>query len=330
MGTAAALTTQDNADTMTKDGEASRPDGRVLHEDGPALNEVGRTPCAPTIRAAYAYCKAITVGHYENFPVASILLPRRLRGAVMAIYAFARTADDFADEAQFEGVRLTRLDEWQKMLEDHHPTHPIFIALQDARSRHKIPKQLLIDLVTAFKMDCAKSRYEKFDEILFYCRHSANPVGRLMLSLFGEDSPENLRLSDFICTALQITNFWQDVAVDLKKNRIYLPAEDLKKFGVSEADLFSQQNKDAFKNLLKFQVDRAEDYFNRGRELGLRLSGRLGIEIRLTVLTGMTILKKLRAVDFDVFNNRPKLEKKDFIKLMWPAIAKKNYACFKI
>ena len=273
-----------------------------------------------SLHSAYAHCRAVNKSHYENFPVASFILPKRLRPAVDAIYAFARVADDFADEAKFEGQRLPLLEKWQTSLEEEEPTHPIFLALRDVREKHRLPKQLFVDLIMAFKQDVQKNRYQNFDEVLGYCRLSANPVGRLVLHLFGEASPENLKNSDLICTALQLTNFWQDVAIDLKKNRIYLPQDEMRKFGIDEVALGNN-----FKKLLAFQVKRTRQIFLEGALLGRVLKGRLGMEIRLTWLTGNHILDKIEQNDYDVFQNRPILNFWDYVKLLPKAITRRAF-----
>ena len=281
-----------------------------------------------SLAAAYRYCAALSRAHAENFPVASVILPQRLRPAVSAIYAFSRVADDFADEAEFAGARLERLQEWERFLLDPHPTHPIFVALHDARLRHNLSLPLFQRLLLAFKQDVQKSRYENFLEVLAYCENSANPVGRLMLELFGEANAERNAWSDAICTALQLTNFWQDVAIDLQKDRIYLPQEDLLRFGIAVgAGSKPAPNWGQVLNLpLRDQIARTREFFYRGHALGLDLGGRLGIEIRLTWLTGMKILEKIIANDCDVFNHRPTLSKKDFITLFLVALSRREYA----
>ncbi|HLD44439.1 MAG TPA: squalene/phytoene synthase family protein, partial [bacterium] len=188
----------------------------------------------------------------------------------------------------------------------------------------------LQDLLTAFKMDVTKNRYDTFSDVLFYCQHSANPVGRLVLHLFGQSSLELFRLSDYICTALQLTNFWQDIAIDLKKNRVYLPQEELDKFDLPERALFNHTINVNFKRLMQLQYDRTKDLFINGKPLGLMLSGKLGVEIRLTWLTGATILKRTHTANFDVFHNRPQLTRFDFLRLFFVALSRKRYASFKI
>lgn len=288
-------------------------------------------PRNKVVKAAYAYCHVITKNHYENFPVASMILPRKLRPAVEAIYAFSRIADDFADEKEFHGLRLKKLQEWEDQLMDPSlPTHPVFIALQDSIHRLCLPKQLFLDLITAFKMDVQKKQYQDFGDLLHYCKHSANPVGRLILHLFDHTNPQYLNLSDFICTALQLTNFWQDIAIDLQKDRIYLPQDELDKFSVSVEDLKEHKCHDNFKRLLYFQIERTKDFFEKGKLLGLEIPGKLGLELRLTWLTGMLILKRIKEANYDVFNKRPQLTKKDFIKMFFVALKKKSYAEFKV
>lgn len=283
------------------------------------------TPGA-TLRAAYAHCRKITQNHYENFPVASLLLPRPMRPAVEAIYAFSRSADDFADEAIFEGSRLERLDDWKNQLHNKETQHPIFLALHDAMTHHDLPALLFEDLLTAFRQDVTKTRYQNFAEVLHYCRHSAHPVGRLVLHLFQQGDDKKLKQSDVICTALQLTNFWQDVAIDLKKNRIYLPQNDMTECGVTEGDLQRELPTPAWARLLKMQIERTRNLFGQGHGLGLSLSGRLGVEIRLTWLSGCRLLEKIENIDYDVFRQRPTLGRWDFMALLPYALSKKLYA----
>ncbi|MBF0106097.1 MAG: squalene synthase HpnC [Deltaproteobacteria bacterium] len=282
------------------------------------------------VRAAYRYCRAIAKSHYENFPVASLIIPGRLRQALDAVYAFARIADDFADEREYEGDRLKKLDEWSRYLVDRSlPTHPVFMALKDTLSRHNITDQPFKDLITAFKMDVQKKRYADFDEVLHYCRFSANPVGRIVLGLFGQDQGAYLAWSDAVCTALQLTNFWQDLAIDLKKNRVYLPLNEFQIFDVDLDDVFRHRCDEKFKMMMAFQIERTGEFFKKGKPLGAALKGRLGVEIRLTWLSGMTVLKKIAAAEGDVFNKRPQLTKRDFAKLFFVALSRRRYERFK-
>jgi phytoene synthase len=237
-----------------------------------------------------------------------MLLPQPQRDAIAAIYAYARTADDFSDEPEFAGRRVPLLKAWIAKLDRPAGEDPIFVALQDAIRTYRLPKQLLKDLVLAFLQDCAKTRYQTFDQLLGYCRLSADPVGRLVLRVFELDTPENLKASDDICTALQLANHWQDLAADVQqRDRIYLPKEEMKRFGVSEVQLKAGKWTPALGELMRLQVDRAESLFASGEGLPSRLPGRLGLEIRLTMLGGRGILKKIRAQGFDTLASRPKL-----------------------
>lgn len=258
--------------------------------------------------------------HYENFPVGSRFISKERRPAIHAIYAFARTADDFADELLVEGEkpaparRLELLNEWERQLEacyEGHPEGPIFAALFEAVQRYNLPYQLLADLLSAFRMDVTKNRYKNFEELLFYCRHSANPIGRLVLWVHGARDEECAKLSDFICTALQLANHWQDVSVDLLKDRVYLPEDEIKRFGYSYEDLFAKRTNPSFTSLLRFQVERTRDIFHQGLPLFKRLGKNLSFEIRLTYEGGMRILEKIEGQGFDVFKARPVLRLPD-------------------
>ncbi len=267
-------------------------------------------PARWTREEAYAYCEAVARAHYENFPIASLAVPRRLRPHVCAIYAFARAADDFADEVAHDGRRLEQLDRWEAQLLrciDGRADHPVFVALGDTIAGFDLPAALFRDLLDAFRQDCRVRRYASWDDLLDYCRRSANPVGRLVLRLFGFDDDERLRLSDAVCTALQLTNFWQDVAVDLRNDRIYLPADDRGRFGVTEEDLRSGRLHEGLRALLLEMIERTRRCFEEGRPLLGKLHGRLGLEIRLTWLGGNRILDRIEAMGCDVFRARPAL-----------------------
>jgi squalene synthase HpnC len=265
------------------------------------------------------------VDHYENFPVASILLPAALRPAVEVIYAFARSADDLADEGDATPQqRITALSAYEYELDliaANQPTNtPLFQSLKKIIEQYALPLQPFRDLLSAFKQDVGTARYPTFDALLDYCRRSANPVGTLMLHLYGKADENNLRASDAICSALQLINFWQDVAIDWDKQRIYLPQEDMNRFGVTESHI-AQQNKDAaWRNLMQFEVQRARNMILSGAPLALRLPGRIGWELRLVVQGGLRILECIEAADYDVFRHRPKLGKTDWLILLWRAI----------
>ena len=255
--------------------------------------------------------RAVPVDHYENFPVASLLLPRELREPVAVIYRFARTADDFADEGDAPGEqRLALLQEFREELEKIHvhapPELPLFADVARIVREHELPLALFHDLLDAFSQDVVKNRYADFAEVLDYSRRSANPVGRLLLHLFRKNSPGNLELSDRICTSLQLINFWQDVDVDYStKNRVYLPLDDLRRFGVTEDHLREKRCDAPFRELLRFQVERARQMMLQGKPLVDALEGRFRLEIAVTVQGGLRILEKLEAVNYDVFRHRP-------------------------
>jgi phytoene synthase len=260
------------------------------------------------LSAAYRHCRRLAFGHYENFPVASVLLPQPQRDAIAAIYAFARQADDFSDEPRYAGERVALLRDWRARLDKDPDGHPIFTALADARRRWKLPKELLADLIQAFLQDCAFSRYPTFDALLGYCRLSANPVGRLVLRVFDLDRPDALRASDDICTALQLANHWQDLASDARvRDRIYLPGTDMERFGVDQEQLKAGRWSPGLGQLLRLQVDRAEALFASGQDLPGRMPGRLGLELRMTVLGGRAILRKIREQGYDTLSLRPRL-----------------------
>ncbi len=284
--------------------------------------------------SSFKYCEEIAKNHYENFPVASLLLPKAKRKYVYAIYAFARAADDFADEPGIEGgneKRISLLDEWNGKLKDcfdGKAYDPIFIALGQTAEECRIPIEPLENLLRAFKQDVIKNRYKSFDEILGYCANSANPVGRLVLMVFGANDNELFGYSDKICTALQLTNFWQDVAIDVKKDRVYLPKEDMDRFGYKYEELFSLQFNDKFRKLIEFEVIRTESIYQEGRKL-INLVGKhetakiLRKELLLTWMGGMEILSKIRQINFDVLNKRPKISLNDKIKILLRSRIKK-------
>lgn len=292
-----------------------------------AETDDGGTATAPTsahsLREAKAFCARLARDHYENFPVAPLLLPAAVRPAVQAIYAFSRIADDFADEEVHEGRRMQRLDEWGRMLEDcfrGEAIHPVFMALGDAVRRHALPPEPFRDLLAAFRMDVTRNRHPDFGSLLGYCRLSADPVGRLILHLFGHREPKLIGWSNAICTALQLTNHWQDVAIDLGRDRIYLPQDDLEEFGVSEADLRAGHVNDAFRGLMARQVERARSLFAAGRPLCDAVGGRLRLELRLTWHAGRRVLERIEAAGYDVFARRPSLSARDGLVVLGRAL----------
>jgi phytoene synthase len=257
----------------------------------------------------------VSVGHYENFPVASLLLPARLRHPVEVIYRFARSADDFADEGDDPpSLRLEKLNDYRRQLEA--PSAPLFHEVRKIIREHELPLSLFRDLLDAFAQDVTKKRYADFAQVLDYCRRSANPVGRLLLHLFKRTSESDLARSDAICSALQLVNFWQDVDLDYTKDhRIYLPQDEMARHGVTEQHLSSRTCDHAWKALMKFQVQRARELMLSGKDLGNALPGRIGLEIRATVEGGLRILEKIEHAGYDVFRRRPRLRAFD-----WPLL----------
>jgi squalene synthase HpnC len=248
----------------------------------------------------------VSVGHYENFPVASLLLPATLRDPVAVIYRFARSADDIADEGDDTATaRIEKLRGYREALQRlAHPDTPLFAEVARIVRKHALPISLFHDLLDAFAQDVVKKRYATFTEVLEYCRRSANPVGRLLLHLFKRTSETELAQSDAICTALQLINFWQDVAIDYAKDRIYLPQDEMAAHGVSEAQIGAQRCDAPFRALMRAQVRRSRELMLRGAPLGVALPGRIGLEIRATVQGGLRILEKIEAAAYDVFRRR--------------------------
>jgi phytoene synthase len=267
----------------------------------------------------------VSVGHYENFPVASVLLPEPLRAPIAAIYRFARSADDIADEGNAPAEqRLDRLARYAAHLQaigrGAEPDEPPFRDLARVVRAHALPLEPFRDLLDAFRQDVLKTRYADFGELLDYCRRSANPVGRLLLHLFGRNDAAALRQSDAICSSLQLVNFWQDVALDWRKDRLYLPLDEMRRFGVGEQHLREQRCDEAWRALMAFQCDRARAMMLAGAPLAGTLRGRLALEIALTVQGGLRILEKLRAVGYDSFRRRPVLGRLDWPVLLWRAL----------
>ncbi|MDL1894117.1 squalene synthase HpnC [Sphingobacteriales bacterium CHB3] len=273
-----------------------------------------------SIQDAFQHCENIARSHYENFPVASFFLPKHLRPYIAAVYAFSRIADDFADEGTLPAqARLDKLDDWQRQLDkcyEGKTSHPVFIALAEVTRRKNMPKQLLTDLLTAFKMDVTTNRYATFDDLSYYCKHSANPVGRIVLHLFDDASERNMLLSDSICTALQLANFWQDISVDLHKGRIYVRLEDMHRFGYTEEEFFSRCRDERFISLMKFEVERTRGIFNAGRPLLTEATRKLRFELLLTWNGGVTILNKIENQNYDVFGNRPAIGTLDKLSIL--------------
>jgi phytoene synthase len=260
----------------------------------------------------------VSVGHYENFPVASLLLPKALRDPVSIIYRFARSADDIADEGHDPAdVRLARLDVYRAQLAA--PSEPLFLEVAKIIRQHGLPRELFAALLSAFSQDVTKKRYRDFPELLDYCRRSANPVGRLLLHLFKRTSERDLAHSDAICSALQLINFWQDVDIDYAKGRIYLPQDEMARHGVSERHIAERRCDSAWVALMRFQVERSRSMILSGQPLARSLPGRIGLEIRATIQGGLRILDKIERAGYDVFRRRPVLHALDWPLLLFRA-----------
>ncbi|OYY95981.1 MAG: squalene synthase HpnC [Hydrogenophilales bacterium 28-61-23] len=267
-------------------------------------------------------------GHYENFPVGSIFLPARLRAPIRAIYAFARSADDFADEGDDSAeTRLAKLAAYHGYLhalergevDEKSVDHPVFKALAPHIRQFDLPYGLFHDLLSAFEQDCSKTRYAHFGEVMDYCKRSANPIGRLLLKLYGDNDAKHQAWSDGICSALQLINFLQDVAVDWRKNRVYLPQDEMAKFGISERQIAEGRCDALWQQFMKGQIERARRMLQAGAPLGRALHGRAGFEMRLIILGGERILFQLHESRGDIFQRRPKLGWKDWLNMLWRA-----------
>jgi squalene synthase HpnC len=276
----------------------------------PASYAIPVTP--PSLDAARQYCAQLARSHYENFSVASWFLPSRLRQHFFNLYAYCRISDDLGDEVGDTAASLALLDQWQHELDACYsgsPKHPVFVALAETVRQFDIPKHEFSDLLIAFRQDQTVTRFETFDDVLAYCRYSANPVGHLVLYLCGYRDPERQQLSDFTCTALQLANFWQDVSVDYAKGRIYLPLEDLRRFGVSEDDIACSRNTPTFCGLMKFEVERARKWFQRGLPLISQVDSELAIDLDLFSRGGMEILNAIASQNYAVLGKRPSISK---------------------
>jgi squalene synthase HpnC len=267
---------------------------------------------APSLAQSHEYCRRLARTHYENFSVATWFLPKRLRQDFLNVYAYCRISDDLGDEVGDPAASLALLDQWQSELDACYagaPRHPVFVALAETVRKFDIPKHEFSDLLIAFRQDQIITRFPTFNEVLSYCRYSANPVGHLVLYLCGYRDPERQQLSDFTCTALQLANFWQDVTVDYAKGRIYLPLEDLQKYSVSEEDIPQDRNTPAFCEMMKFEVQRAREWFDRGLPLIQQVDKALAVDLELFSRGGREILNAIERQDFTVLGRRPVISK---------------------
>ncbi|PKO91723.1 MAG: squalene synthase HpnC [Betaproteobacteria bacterium HGW-Betaproteobacteria-1] len=271
---------------------------------------------------------ALAQTHYENFPVASALLPMRLRQPIGMIYSFARQADDFADEGNLlPDERLALLDGFRLELDRIHdktgPETAFFVSLQNTIDQHQLPLQPFYDLLDAFSQDVTKSRYADFGEVMDYCRRSANPIGRLLLHLYGKATPRNIGMSDAICSSLQIINFLQDVAIDYKKDRIYFPQDEMRKYRIEESQIAEGRTDGTWGLFMEFEIKRARNLLQAGAPLGLVLPGRIGLEMRTIIAGGDRILQKLHKSRGDMFNRRPVLKLWDWAYMLFRAVSKR-------
>jgi squalene synthase HpnC len=267
---------------------------------------------SPSLLDAQEYCRRLARSHYENFSVASWFLPKRLRQHFFNVYAYCRISDDLGDEVGDPQASLRLLGQWEAELDACYagiPRHPVFVAMGETVRAFDIPKQPFVDLLTAFRRDQRVTRYPTFDDVLGYCRYSANPVGRLVLYLCGYRDVERQTLSDFTCTALQLANFWQDVSGDYARGRIYLPMEDLARHGVSEEDISRNRNTPAFREMMRFEVQRARDWFRQGLPLVQKVDRELAVDIDLFSRGGQEILHAIGRQKYAVLGRRPVISK---------------------
>jgi squalene synthase HpnC len=295
---------------------ASHPTAPLASGWGALPPEYAIPERAPSEAEAREYCRRLARSHYENFSVASWFLPGHLRQHFFNVYAYCRISDDLGDEVGDTAASLQLLDAWESELNacydrDHgrQPRHPVFVALAETVRKYEIPKHEFADLLTAFRQDQIVGRYETFNDLLGYCRYSANPVGHLVLYLCGYRDSDRQQLSDYTCTALQLANFWQDVTTDFAKGRIYLPLEGLRRFGVSEEMIRDGENTSAFREMLKFEVERARAWFKQGVSLIAKVDRALAIDIELFSRGGQEILNAIERQGYAVLGRRPAISK---------------------
>lgn len=298
---------------MAANPNSVTPSTRDLREAWSALPASYAIPeQPPSLAEAQLYCERLARSHYENFSVASWFLPQHLRQHFFNVYAYCRISDDLGDEVPNPADALALLDVWERELArcyEGGPRHPVFVSLRETVQQLDIPRQPFSDLLRAFRQDQRTTRYETFDDVLHYCRYSANPVGHLVLYVCGYRDAERQQLSDFTCTALQLANFWQDVTVDYRKGRIYLPLEDLRRFGVQESIIPGGHATHEFLELMRFEVHRAREWFRRGLPLAQQVSRELAVDLELFSRGGLEILNAIERQGFDVLKRRPVISK---------------------
>jgi squalene synthase HpnC len=290
----------------------------------PASYRIPEKP--PTLEEARAWCKHLAETHYENFHVATWFLPEKLRPHFHAIYAYCRVSDDLGDEVGDTAQSLALLDLWGRELDacyEGRARHPVFVALAETIRACSIPKEPFADLLTAFRQDQLVTRYATMQDVLGYCRHSANPVGRLVLYTCGHTDEERFRLSDATCSALQLANFWQDVRVDYAKDRVYLPQDDMQRFGVSDATIQQGIATPEFRALLKYEVDYARDLFRQGLPLIGMVDRDLAVDLDLFSRGGLEILNAIEHQNLDVLSSRPSISKRTKLQLALRAVSGK-------
>jgi squalene synthase HpnC len=314
-----------NAATEQPKQEArAMTESELLERGWAALPAAYRIPeVAPTLNEARAYCKRLAESHYENFHVATWFLPKALRPHFQSIYAYCRISDDLGDEVGDTAVALALLDLWDRELDacyEGHARHPVFVALGETIRACGIPKEPFADLLTAFRQDQTVTRYATMKDVLGYCRYSANPVGRLVLYACGEAGEENFRLSDATCSALQLANFWQDVRVDFAKGRVYLPQEEMRRFGVSDETIAGGVATAEFRALMRYEVDFARLLFEQGLPLIGRVNRDLASDLDLFTRGGLEILRAIERQEYDVLSARPALSKRTKLSLALRAV----------
>ncbi len=295
----------------------ARANAAVAHaakDETPHDASAGAANAVLSLEEAYAWCGRLARSHYENFTIASWLMPREMRRYMHAIYAYARMADDFADEEH----SIAKLDEWELELDLAYagsPRHPVFVALADTVRRYQIPRELFVDLLRAFRSDVNFHGFDTSDDLLGYARYSANPVGRLVLYLFGYRDAERQHLSDLVCSGLQLANFWQDIAIDFCNGRIYLPRRDMERFGVSVDDLRERRMTPGFVSMMRHEVENARAMLIEGAALNRLVDRRLRRDILMFAGGGLAILRAIEGAGFDVFRMRPSLGKLDYVRI---------------
>jgi squalene synthase HpnC len=322
--TAATLEPDKNA----PEREVVRP-AHALEQGWAALPASYRIPeVAPTLEEARAWCRHLAETHYENFHVASWFLPKALRPHFHSIYAYCRVSDDLGDEVGSTEQALALLDAWGRELDacyEGRARHPVFVALSGTIRACSIPKEPFADLLTAFRQDQTVTRYASMKDVLGYCHYSANPVGRLVLYACGEVSEENFRLSDATCSALQLANFWQDVREDFERGRVYLPQDEMQRFGVSDATIAAGVATAEFRALLRFEVDYARSLFEQGLPLIGKVNRDLALDLDLFSRGGLEILRAIERRDYDVLSERPAISKRTKLGLALRALSGKAF-----